>query len=96
MTVAHDTSPPDYVIFLVHSVSHAMKAERALTKADVPHKLVPVPRTLSSQCGVCIRVTPADREAAEGALGAAGIEIVAVHDLNKEPVDDQSAVEQSD
>ncbi len=73
------TSPPDYVVFLVRSVSHAMKGEVALTKAGVPHKLVPVPRSLSSQCGVCIRVSPPEREAAEETLAAAGIEITATH-----------------
>ena len=69
-------------MLLVRSISHAMKGESALTKAGVPHKLVPVPRSLSSQCGVCIRVAPGDREAAETTLEAAGIEIVAIHELH--------------
>ena len=68
MTTPPENPLPDYVVLLVRSISHAMKGESALTKAGVPHKLVPVPRSLSSQCGVCIRVAPGDREAAETTL----------------------------
>ncbi len=81
MSQRDHATQPDYVVLLVRSVSHAMKAERALTKAGVPHKLVPVPRSLSSQCGVCVRIVPPDRRAAEQALGEAGVEIVAIHEL---------------
>jgi hypothetical protein len=82
MTTRPENPRPDYVVLLVRSISHAMKGESALTKAGVPHKLVPVPRSLSSQCGICIRVAPGDREAAETTLTTAGIEIVATHELH--------------
>ena len=98
MTTASESSPPDHVVLLVRSVSHAMKGEAALTRAGVPHKLIPVPRSLSSHCGVCIRVTPADRETAEEALKTAGVEIVAIHELpqtsrNKETASEQPTAE---
>jgi hypothetical protein len=82
VTAPPENPCPDYVVLLVRSISHAMKGESALTRAGVPHRLVPVPRSLSSQCGVCIRVSPADREKAEEWLAAAGIEIVADHELH--------------
>ena len=69
--------------FIVRSVSQAMKGERALTRAGIPNKLIPVPRTLSSACGVCLRVGVEDRARAEQALTAAGIEIEAIHDLEQ-------------
>jgi N-acetyl-beta-hexosaminidase len=98
VTPAPETSSPGYLVLLVRAVSHAMKAESALTRADVPHKLIPVPRSLSAHCGVCIRVAPGDREAAEDALTAAGIEIVAIHELhqtshNKEATHERPAAE---
>lgn len=42
------------VLFL--SVSHALKAERLLKQEGTAHKLIPVPRHISSDCGVCIRI----------------------------------------
>jgi len=32
-----------------------MKAERILLGAQIPIKIIPVPKTISSDCGVCIR-----------------------------------------
>jgi hypothetical protein len=78
----HPTQPT-YVVFLVRAISHAMKGEAALTKAGIAHKLIPVPRALGSDCGVCVRVDPADRERAEKALRAAGVEVTAIHELRQ-------------
>ncbi len=77
-------SPPaaTHSLFLVPSVSHAMKAEAALTRAGVACTLIPIPRTLSSQCGVCLRVSLDDRERAKEALAAAGLQVSAIHDLD--------------
>jgi len=33
-----------------------MWADKLLREKGIPHKLVPVPRTISSDCGVCIRI----------------------------------------
>jgi hypothetical protein len=40
-----------------------MKAEKMLKKAGIPHKLIPVPRSISSDCGVCLRFLPEQKEA---------------------------------
>ena len=37
------------------SVSHAMKAESVLRKNNIEFKTIPVPRSISSHCGICIR-----------------------------------------
>ena len=52
-----------FIVFLFPSVSHVLKAERCLKERGIDHKLIPVPREVSSDCGVCLRVT-ADLQAA--------------------------------
>lgn len=42
-------------VVLFHSTSHAIRAERLLIKAQVPCKMIPVPRHLSADCGICLR-----------------------------------------
>jgi len=46
---------PVYFVLLFPSVSHVMKAEKILLKEEIPIKIIPVPKTISSDCGVCIR-----------------------------------------
>ncbi len=45
-----------YYVVLLPSVSHVMKAEKLLLAENVACKIIPVPRSLSSDCGVCIRI----------------------------------------
>lgn len=37
------------------SVSYAMKVEAELKKNDIQYKVIPVPRSISSSCGLCVR-----------------------------------------
>lgn len=37
------------------SVSYAMKVEAALKKCNIQYKIIPVPRSISSSCGLCVR-----------------------------------------
>jgi hypothetical protein len=52
----------EFVVLLFNSVSHAMMAEKILKKEDIPHKLIPVPRHISSDCGVCLRIESKDED----------------------------------
>jgi hypothetical protein len=52
----------EYVALLFNSVSHAMMAEKILKTEGVSHKLIPVPRHISSDCGVCLRIELGDEE----------------------------------
>jgi len=70
-----------YAVILVHSTSHAIRAEKVLHMAGISSKLIPVPRQLSSDCGVCVRVARADREAALAALAAHTVEMEGVYDV---------------
>jgi hypothetical protein len=46
---------PTYAVALFQSISGALLAEKLLKKRGIAYKLIPVPRHLSSDCGVCLR-----------------------------------------
>ncbi|MDY7075765.1 MAG: DUF3343 domain-containing protein [Chloroflexota bacterium] len=64
-----------YAVILVYSTSYALRAEKVLTDAGISCKLIPVPRYLGSDCGVCVRIKRADCDTALQALKTAGVEI---------------------
>lgn len=45
-----------YAVILVDSTSHALRIEKLLVNRGLTCKLIPVPRHLSSDCGVCVRI----------------------------------------
>jgi len=47
-----------YYVILFKSVSYALKAEKILKAEKFPHKLIPVPKQISSDCGICLRFEP--------------------------------------
>jgi hypothetical protein len=69
-----------YTVILVYATSHALRAEKVLQADGISCKLIPVPRHLSSDCGVCIRVARSNQAAALQALATAGVETVGVHE----------------
>ncbi|MCP4129789.1 MAG: DUF3343 domain-containing protein [bacterium] len=54
------TVPQDFYVALFKSVSYAMKAEKILKQENIRNKLIPVPKHISSDCGVCLRFGPED------------------------------------
>lgn len=50
----------NYSVILVDSTSHAMRIEKVLASNGLGCKMIPVPRHLSSDCGVCVRVLSDD------------------------------------
>lgn len=58
----------EYGLILFHSVHHALKAEKVLKSGGIAHKLIPVPKAISSDCGVCLRFLIADRAVIEQML----------------------------
>ena len=57
-----------YGVVLFQSVSGALRAEKLLKKNKIKYKLIPVPRHLSSDCGVCIRFSYQDESLIRKAL----------------------------
>ena len=51
-----------HLVILVDSTSHALRIEQILVRNDISCKLIPVPRHLSSDCGVCVRIRTEDWE----------------------------------
>jgi hypothetical protein len=70
-----------YAVLLVYSTSYALRAEKVLAEVGISCKLIPVPRHLSSDCGVCVRIERADQEAVLQALEVASVEIEAIHEI---------------
>jgi hypothetical protein len=71
-----------YGVVLFPSVSHCMRAESLLQAAGLHCKLIPVPRELSSDCGVALRFGWEDRSKVQGVLEEAGLEVEGVHPLS--------------
>jgi hypothetical protein len=49
-----------YKVLLFESVSAVLVAEKILKGKGIMHKLIPVPKHVSSDCGVCIRINADD------------------------------------
>lgn len=62
------TEKPAYLIALFHSVSHVIRSERILLERRIPHKIIPVPKKISTECGVSIRFLPEHRDSIIHAL----------------------------
>jgi hypothetical protein len=69
-----------YYVILFKSVSYALKAEKILKAEKLPHKLIPVPKQISSDCGVCLRFEPAFQDDIKAAL-ASKVEIEEIRKL---------------
>ncbi|MBS1170472.1 MAG: putative cytosolic protein [Burkholderiaceae bacterium] len=67
-------------VILFHTSNHAFRAEKVLKERGLSCKLVPVPRHLSSECGVCLRIERELLDSVKPVLLAAHVEIAAAHD----------------
>jgi hypothetical protein len=70
-----------YAVILVPSTSYAIQIERLLQKSGILCKLIPVPRQLSSDCGVCIRIHRENASLALDNIRGAGIDIEGLHEI---------------
>jgi len=53
---------PEFSVILFHSNNHSIRMSNILKKKGIEHKMIPVPRHLSSDCGYCVRIKSSDRE----------------------------------
>ena len=70
-----------YAVIILHSTSHAIRVEKLLQAQEIVCKMIPVPRQISSDCGVCVRVWQNDVDLARQAVEKAGVEIEGIYDL---------------
>ncbi|MGD1978017.1 MAG: DUF3343 domain-containing protein [Akkermansiaceae bacterium] len=68
-------------VVLVYSTSHAIRIEKLLKAEKIPSKLIPVPRHLSSDCGVCVRFESSDREDVDRILERTAIKVQGIECL---------------
>jgi hypothetical protein len=71
-----------YCVVLFNSTSHAVHAERICRKANVDVRLLPVPRQLSSNCGVCMRFFVHEKQRVEEMLKEKNAEYVSIVELD--------------
>lgn len=74
-------TPNHYAVIVVYSTSHAMRIEKLLKEKEIPCKMIPVPRQISSDCGVCVRILKTNVEAARQAVEEARVEIEGIHEI---------------
>lgn len=74
------TDTEEYHVILFNSVHHALRSEKILKEMGISHKLIPVPRHISSDCGICLRFTANLRNKIEEAL-AGKVEIREIRPL---------------
>lgn len=58
------------LVAIFHSIHRVMKAEKVLKAARVEILLIPVPRQLTSDCGLAIRFAPAEQAKVWSVLSA--------------------------
>ena len=72
------------LILIFRGTHQVLSAEKRLKKAGVPMRLIPVPRSLTSDCGLAIRIFPPDRQMARTILTRYGILPKSVHILREQ------------
>ncbi|MBN1993751.1 MAG: DUF3343 domain-containing protein [Anaerolineae bacterium] len=70
-----------YSVILVYATTYALRVEKELKEVGVACKLIPVPRYLSSDCGMCVRIERADKETVRRILAAAQVETDGIYDI---------------
>jgi hypothetical protein len=68
-------------VIIVTSTSHAIGIEKLLQGAGILCKLIPVPRQISSNCGVCVRILRSDTETALSTIEHARMQIEGIHEI---------------
>jgi hypothetical protein len=68
----------DYVA-IFNSIHRVLQAEKLLKERGLPMLLIPVPRALSSDCGLAIRYAAADRVMVEQLLVAEALAPEEIH-----------------
>lgn len=68
----------DYVA-IFHSIHRVLKAEKLLKEAGVEFLLIPVPRQLTSDCGLALRFSAPARAQLLQVLADAGLSPVEMH-----------------
>ncbi len=69
-------------VILFASTHFAIRAEKLAKEKGFAVKLIPVPRHLSSDCGVCLRFSWDQKREIEETLNRAGVQMAGIYCLN--------------
>lgn len=75
------------LVAIFHSIHRVMKAEKLLKQAKLEILLIPVPRQLTSDCGLAIRFAQQARAEVERVLAEAGLQVQELHLRQKKGFD---------
>lgn len=73
--------PRPTLVLTFHTTAAAMGTQRACAEKGIPGRLFPVPRQLSSDCGIAWASDPADRPRIEALIDEKLIEPVEIVEL---------------
>lgn len=68
-------------VILFPSIHFALQAEKLVKARGISYKLIPVPRQLSSDCGVCLRIPWEKKEEVLALLVQAKVKVDGAHPL---------------
>ncbi len=71
-------------VLLFPSIHFALRAEKLAKEERFSVKLIPVPRHLSSDCGVCLRIAWSERDRILDVLKEAEVVVEGIHPLSGE------------
>ena len=77
--MGHSDSPE--VVLIFRGTHQVLAAEKALKGGGVPVRLIPVPRRLTSDCGLAVRLREPSLPMAKAALASLPLSPVSVHRL---------------
>lgn len=72
-----------YCVATFHSVYEALNFEKFLKTANVKLELIPVPREISSSCGLAAKFAPEDRDNIETLIAAKNLVIDQIYTLEE-------------
>ncbi|MBW2058375.1 MAG: DUF3343 domain-containing protein [Deltaproteobacteria bacterium] len=64
---------------VLESIHHVIKGEKALKAAGLRIDVVPVPRQISSECGMALEFSCQDRDRVERLLADQGVTVVGIY-----------------
>lgn len=73
----------EFGVVLFYNQSSAFRAEKVLLKAGIECRLIPIPRSLSSDCGVAARFDWEKVADVERVLNSEDVEFKAIHPMPK-------------
>jgi len=69
-----------YSVAIFESVYHVLRCEKIMKEQKIEYKIIPVPRHISSDCGVCLRFPTQYQEEVLAAIDDK-VEVESIHPL---------------